>query len=154
MILPTEMAGKIVLTTGAFDMLHPGHVRLLEEAKKLAGSDGKLVVLIARDETIRRNKGRDPIFDEEARRYMVSMLKPVDEAILGYTPFSFEKVIERVKPDIVVFGYDQEEFRKEFEKFCKEKGIDVDIVVAKKYSIGKLNSSTEIIERILKIYNP
>ena len=100
----TEMVGKIVLTTGAFDMLHPGHIRLLEEAKKLAGSDGKLVVLIARDETVRRNKGRDPIFDEESRRYMVSMLKPVDEVILGYTPPSFEKVIERVKPDIVVFG--------------------------------------------------
>jgi len=143
-----------VLTTGAFDMLHPGHLKLLEEAKKLAGSEGKLVVLIARDETVRRNKGRDPIFDEEARRYMVSMLKPVDEAILGYTPPSFEKVIERVKPDIVVFGYDQEKFRKEFERFCRERGIDVDIVVARKYSLGRLNSSTEIIERILKLYNP
>ena len=148
------MAGKIVLTTGAFDMLHPGHVKLLEEAKKLAGSDGKLVVLIARDETVRRNKGRDPIFDEESRRYMVSMLKPVDEVILGYTPPSFEKVIERVKPDMVVFGYDQEKFREEFERFCKERGIDVDIVVARKYSLGRLNSSTEIIERILKLYNP
>ncbi|RLG03012.1 MAG: nucleotidyltransferase [Thaumarchaeota archaeon] len=148
------MAGKIVLTTGAFDMLHPGHVKLLEEAKRLAGSDGKLVVLIARDETVRRNKGRDPIFDEESRRYMVSMLKPVDEVILGYTPPSFEKVIERVRPDIVVFGYDQEKFRKEFERFCREKGIDVDIVVARKYSLGRLNSSTEIIERILKLYNP
>ena len=143
-----------MLTTGAFDMLHPGHVKLLEEAKKLAGSDGKLVVLIARDETVRRNKGRDPIFDEESRRYMVSMLKPVDEVILGYTPPSFEKVIERVKPDIVVFGYDQEKFRKEFERFCRERGIDVDIVVARKYSLGRLNSSTEIIERILKLYNP
>ena len=148
------MAGKVVLTTGAFDMLHPGHVKLLEEAKKLAGPDGKLVVLIARDETVKRNKGRDPIFDEESRRYMVSMLKPVDEVILGYTPPSFEKVIERVKPDIVVFGYDQEKFRKEFERFCKEKGVDVDIVVARKYSLGRLNSSTEIIERILKLYNP
>ena len=148
------MAGKIVLTTGAFDVLHPGHVKLLEEAKRLAGSDGKLVVLIARDETVRRNKGRDPIFDEESRRYMVSMLKPVDEVILGYTPPSFEKVIERVRPDIVVFGYDQEKFRKEFERFCREKGIDVDIVVARKYSLGRLNSSTEIIERILKLYNP
>ncbi len=143
-----------MLTTGAFDMLHPGHVKLLEEAKRLAGSDGKLVVLIARDETVRRNKGRDPIFDEESRRYMVSMLKPVDEVILGYTPPSFEKVIERVRPDIVVFGYDQEKFRKEFERFCREKGIDVDIVVARKYSLGRLNSSTEIIERILKLYNP
>ena len=143
-----------MLTTGAFDMLHPGHVKLLEEAKKLAGSDGKLVVLIARDETVRRNKGRDPIFDEESRRYMVSMLKPVDEVILGYTPPSFEKVIERVKPDIVVFGYDQEKFRKKFERFCKERGVDVDIVVARKYSLGRLNSSTEIIERILKLYNP
>ena len=148
------MAGKTVLTTGAFDMLHPGHVKLLEEAKKLAGSNGKLVVLIARDETVRRNKGRDPIFDEESRRYMVSMLKPVDEAILGYTPPSFEKVIERVKPDIVVFGYDQEKFRREFERFCRVRGIDVEIVVARKYSLGRLNSSTEIIERILKLYNP
>ena len=148
------MAGKVVLTTGAFDMLHPGHVKLLEEAKKLAGPDGKLVVLIARDETVKRNKGRDPIFDEESRRYMVSMLKPVDEVILGYTPPSFEKVIERVKPDIVVFGYDQEKFRKEFERFCKERGVNVDIVVARKYSLGRLNSSTEIIERILKLYNP
>ena len=148
------MVGKIVLTTGAFDMLHPGHIRLLEEAKKLAGSDGKLVVLIARDETVRKNKGRDPIFDEEARRYMVSMLKPVDEVILGYTPFSFEKVIEKVKPDVVVFGYDQEKFRKEFKRFCKEKGIEVEIVTAKKYFLGRLNSSTEIIEKILKLYNP
>lgn len=143
-----------MLTTGAFDMLHPGHIRLLEEAKKLAGSDGKLVVVIARDETVRKNKGRDPIFDEEARRYMVSMLKPVDEAILGYTPFSFEKVIEKVKPDIVVFGYDQEKFRKEFEKFCREKRIYVKTVTAKKYSLGRLNSSAEIIEKILKLYNP
>ena len=148
------MAGKVVLTTGAFDMLHPGHVKLLEEAKKLAGPDGKLVVLIARDETVKRNKGRDPIFDEESRRYMVSMLKPVDEVILGYTPPSFEKVIEKVKPDIVVFGYDQEKFRREFERFCRERGIDVDIVVARKYSLGRLNSSTEIVERILKLYNP
>ncbi len=54
----------------------------------------------------------------------------------------------------MVFGYDQEEFRKEFERFCKERGIDVDIVVARKYSLGRLNSSTEIIERILKLYNP
>ena len=74
--------------------------------------------------------------------------------ILGYTPPSFEKVIERVKPDIVVFGYDQEKFRREFERFCRVRGIDVEIVVVRKYSLGRLNSSTEIIERILKLYNP
>ena len=145
------MAGKVVLTTGAFDMLHPGHVKLLEEAKKLAGSEGKLVVLIARDETVRRNKGRDPIFDEEARRYMVSMLKPVDEAILGYTPPSFEKVIERIKPDIVVFGYDQEDLMRRFMEFVEEKRLKIRVVKLGRFSSSEPCSTTELIERASKL---
>ena len=138
-----------MLVAGAFDLIHPGHIKMLEEAKKLGGKDSRLVVVIARDETVKMNKGRDPIFDEAMRRYMVSMLKPVDEAILGYKPPSFEKVIEKVKPDIVVFGYDQEELMEKFKRFCEEKGVRVEIRKAERYSLGRLNSSSDILKRIL-----
>ena len=52
---------KTVLTSGAFDLIHYGHIRLLEEAKRLGGPDAKLVVIVARDETIRRLKGQSPV---------------------------------------------------------------------------------------------
>ncbi len=145
--------GKIVMTTGAFEILHPGHVKLFEEAKKLGGENSKLVVVIARDETIRRRKGREPILSEEARKYLVSMLKPVDEVVLGYTPPSFEKVIDEVKPDIVVFGYDQDELMNQFKEFAEKRGLKLQIVKARKYFSSDHSSTTEIVERIMQIFS-
>lgn len=143
--------GKIVLTTGAFDIIHPGHIKMLYEAKRLAGKGGKLVVVVARDETVRKNKGREPVFDEKERRMIVESIKPVDEAILGYRPFSFKKVLERVKPDIVAFGYDQERLMESFRKFCEENNIKkIRIVRLRKYKMGKINSSSDVLRRILE----
>lgn len=143
--------GKVVLTAGAFDLLHPGHIRLLEAAKRLGGSGSKLVVVLARDETIRERKGREPIFDERSRKYMVSMLKPVDEVILGSRPFSFEKIVKRVKPDIVVFGYDQSDLMEGFKRFCEERGLRIKIVKAKRYEVKGLDSSSNVIKRVLEV---
>lgn len=145
--------GKIVMTTGAFEIIHLGHIKLLEEAKKIGGEDSKLVVVVARDETIRRRKGREPILSEEDRRYLVSMLKPVDEAILGHYPPSFEKMIEKVKPNIIVFGYDQDELMREFVEFTVKRGLKFEIVKARKYSSSDYSSTTEIIERIKTIFS-
>lgn len=145
--------GKIVMTTGAFEIIHPGHVKLLEEAKKIGGEDSKLVVVVARDETIRRRKGREPILNEECRRYLVSMLKPVDEAILGYYPPSFEKIIEKIKPDIIVFGYDQDELMNEFLGFAEKQALKFDVVKAQKYSSPEYSSTTEIVEKIIRIFS-
>ena len=52
------MSGKRVLAAGKFDILHLGHLAYLEQAKKLAGDDGELVVIIARDNTIERERLR------------------------------------------------------------------------------------------------
>jgi len=142
---------KVVLVAGAFDLLHPGHLRMLEEAKRRGGPGAKLVVVLARDETIKKRKRREPVFDERLRKYMVSMLKPVDEVILGSKPFSFEKVIRRVKPDIVVFGYDQSHLMEEFKKFCREKEVKVKIVKARRYKVRGLNSSSNVIRRVLEL---
>jgi len=97
---------KIVLASGVFDLLHLGHVRYLEEAKKAGGKNSELIVIIARDSTVEKRKGKKPIMPEHQRRALVESLKVVDEAILGFEEFDIGKVVEKIKPDVIVVGYD------------------------------------------------
>ncbi|MEM2913737.1 MAG: adenylyltransferase/cytidyltransferase family protein, partial [Candidatus Bathyarchaeia archaeon] len=63
-----ERKGKVVLAEGTFDLLHYGHVYYLTNAKKLGGEKSKLIVIVARDKTVERLKGRKPIIPEDQRR--------------------------------------------------------------------------------------
>jgi len=96
-----------VLAAGVFDLLHYGHLRYLEEAKNLGGEDAELIVVVARDSTVLKRKGRLPVMNEVHRRALVEALKPVDKAILGGVDLNTTKVIQKVKPDIIALGYDQ-----------------------------------------------
>lgn len=136
-----------MLASGVFDLLHYGHVKYLEEAKKLGGEDSELVVVVARDATVRKRKGRDPILPEEERRALVEALKPVNKAILGEEDFSLEKVLSKVKPDIVAVGYDQENLEAELKKVISRKGLDIKVVRLTRYCE---NSSSKIIKEILE----
>lgn len=98
----------VVLASGVFDLLHIGHVRYLEEAKKTGGKNAKLVVIVATDNTVKRRKGKKPVLPEDQRLELVKSLKVVDEAILGYEGFDINKVIDKIKPDIITVGHDQE----------------------------------------------
>lgn len=99
----------LIFVNGVFDLLHPGHIKLLEEAAKLTPvTGGKLVVGINSDESVRHLKGPTrPVFGEAARAYMLESLWMVDEVRVfdGDTP---AKLIEELKPEIVVKG---EEYR-------------------------------------------
>ncbi|GBC71286.1 D-beta-D-heptose 1-phosphate adenylyltransferase [Candidatus Calditenuaceae archaeon HR02] len=142
---------RIILTTGVFDILHPGHIYLLRYAGRLKGKNGRLIVIIARDETVKRRKKRPPIFSEKERLILVRSLKFVDEAHLGYKPFSFRRVIKRFRPDAVVFGYDQDKIRSEFMEEAKREGWQVRVVKAPKMSSAKLNSSSKVLARIARL---
>lgn len=144
---------KVILTTGVFDLIHPGHIKLLEWCKKIGGSNSKLVVVVARDETVRNMKRRKPVLTERQRLEVVRSLKPVDVAVLGYKPFSFEKIINRFKPDIVVFGYDQRKIMDAFKRFCNERSVKIKVVKGRKYKTHGINSSSDIIKKILKERN-
>src|SRR4030042_2004404 len=98
---------KVVLASGVFDLLHLGHVRFLEAAKKAGGSNAKLIVIIARDKTAEKRKGKRPIMSENQRCALVESLKIVDCAFLGLEKFDIGKVIDAIKPDIIAVGYDQ-----------------------------------------------
>ena len=99
----------VVLASGVFDLLHLGHVKFLEEAKKAGGENAQLVVVVARDSTVEKTKGKKPIMSEDQRRALVESLKVVDKAVLGYESLDIGEIIEQLKADVIALGYDQED---------------------------------------------
>lgn len=143
---------KIVLASGTFDLLHFGHVRYLEEAKKAGGEDAELVVIVARDSTVKRKKGERPVMSEDQRRALVEALKVVDDAILGYEGFSIGKVIEKIKPHVIAVGHDQEGIEKEVRRIVAEKGLDIRVVRIGRFGKENLNSSSKIKRKIVESF--
>ena len=120
---------KVVLTGGVYDILHIGHIFTLEEAKK---HGDVLVVAVAREDMIKK-KNREPIHSQDYRTKMVSALKAVDIAIPGFD--NAQKMLDYVRPDAIVYGYDQKEFLKPegIEIIKLEKRID-----DSKFKTGKI----------------
>jgi FAD synthetase len=139
----------IVLASGVFDLLHLGHVRFLEEAKKAGGKTAKLIVIIARDSTIEKTKGKKPIMSEGQRCALVESLKVVDEAVLGYEGLEIGEVIEKIKPDIIALGYDQEEMKREVKAYVDAHKLPVEIVRIGKFGENALDSSSKIKQKII-----
>ncbi len=141
---------KIVLASGVFDVLHMGHVKFLEQAKKAGGSNTELIVIIARDDVVEKRKGKRPIIPEEQRCALVASLRIVDEAILGYEFFDIGKVIQKIKPDIIAFGYDQDQMQRTVDNYVKQHGLSIKTVRIGKFKQTDLDSSLKIKERIIE----
>ncbi|MCW3985905.1 MAG: FAD synthase [Candidatus Bathyarchaeota archaeon] len=147
-----EKKRPIVLTAGVFDLLHLGHVKFLEEAKKMGGKNVELIVIVARDKTVKNRKGEKPVMSENQRRALVESLEVVDEAILGYEKFSIDKVVEKIKPDIIALGHDQKGIGEIVRKAIVNKGLEIKVVKIGKFSEDELNSSSEIKRKIIQLY--
>lgn len=141
---------KVVLASGVFDLLHLGHVKFLEEAKKAGGKDAELLVIIARDSTVEKNKGRKPIMPENQRRALVESLKVVDEAVLGFEEFDIGDVIERIKPDVIALGYDQADMEKRVQEYVDKHNLNVKVVRIGKFEEDALDSSSKIRQKIIE----
>lgn len=137
---------KKVMASGTFDLIHPGHGIYLNESKKLGGKDAKLVVVVARDSTVKKRK-RIPIVNENQRLEVIKMLKCVDEAYLGSNTDMFE-IVEKINPDIITIGKDQNFNIEELKKKLKERNISAEVIRINKYKKSDLDSSCKIIKRI------
>jgi FAD synthetase len=144
---------KIVLASGVFDLLHLGHVKFLEEAKKAGGKNAVLVVIIARDSTVEENKGRKPIMSENQRRTLVESLRVVDEAVLGFEKFDLGDVIERVKPDVIALGYDQVDVEKGVKKYVEKHKLNIKVIRIGKFEEDELDSSSKIRKKIVEKFS-
>ena len=111
----------VVLAGGSFDIIHPGHLHTLEQAKALGDA---LVVSVARDKTFKENKKREPHHSEVMRRKLVSALRSVDAAVLGSESDILETAI-LLKPDIIALGYDQSHNAREIKNRLMKRGVNV-----------------------------
>jgi FAD synthetase len=139
---------KVVLASGVFDLLHLGHVRFLEDAKKAGGSNAKLIVIVAKDSTVEKSKGKKPIMSEEQRRSLVESLKVVDHAVLGYEGLDIGEVVAKIKPDVIALGYDQTEMETEVKTYLATHKTPITVVRIGKFGENTLDSSSKIKQKI------
>lgn len=125
-----------VMAFGSFDLFHLGHLYYLKQAKSYGDN---LIVILARDQTIKKVKGKEPIFTEEERLEFIKELKIVDRAVLGNNK-DYYKVIKDFKPDIICLGYDQNPFNKNTEKELKKINPKVEIIRINPYKQDKYKS--------------
>jgi cytidyltransferase-like protein len=94
-----------VLTVGTFDLIHSGHIRLIENCYKLAGACGKVVVGINSDDFVLEYKGRLPVIPLEDRVSVISSLLKVHKVVINNSK-SLESLLIDEKPNILVVGSD------------------------------------------------
>jgi D-beta-D-heptose 7-phosphate kinase/D-beta-D-heptose 1-phosphate adenosyltransferase len=135
------IAGKVVFTNGVFDLLHPGHVALLEAAR---GEGDVLVVGLNADASVRRlGKGADrPIVPEQARARVLAGLAAVDCVVLFGEDTPLE-LITALQPDVLVKGAD----------YSRDRIVGADIVEGRGGRVVRVPvvagfSSTAIVERL------
>lgn len=92
----------MVLVGGCFDILHVGHLKFLEKAKKQAEI---LIVLLEADKRVRSLKGDDrPVNTQRDRAYLLSRLRPVDYVVLLPTHISdadYDKIVKTIRPKVI-----------------------------------------------------
>ncbi len=131
------------MATGVFDLLHPGHVYFLAEAKRLGD---ELVVVVARDSTARKFK-HEPITSEASRVQLVESLKPVDRALLGPEGGSIYDILVEIRPDIIVLGFDQIHNEEKILEECRKRGLATRVVRLPKFE-GDLDGTRKIVRKV------
>ena len=144
-VAPASAEPLRIFVAGTFDGLHAGHLSLFAFARRRGavmarriGRQGvRLSVVVARDESVDRIKGRAPHHTQDERRSLVGALRLVDEAFVGYRD-SFLKSVRRVNPDLIALGYDQSV---SWEEVLRLAGITVPVLRAPEYRGHRLKSS-------------
>lgn len=121
-LAPQQCTGrKKVIVTGCYDWFHSGHVRFFEEVSAL----GDLFVVVGHDANIRLLKGAGhPLFPQTERRYLVSCVRYVTEALVstGQGWVDADPEILRIKPDIYAVNEDGDRGGKR--EYCEKLGIE------------------------------
>ena len=132
--------GTVVFTNGVFDLLHPGHVRYLRDARALGNA---LVVAVNSDRSVRANKGpHRPINPERERAEVLLALASVDAAVV-FDEDTPHAVISTIQPDVLVKGAD----------WAEDNIVGRDVVEARGGRVVRIQlaggySSTDLIRRV------
>lgn len=136
---------KVVAVSGGFDPLHPGHIRLFKEAKKLGD---ELVVILNNDNWLKKKKGF-AFMPESERAEVIEALEVVDRVVLTKhkkdpNDMSVCDALEEVKPDIFANGGDRTKKNIPEVSVCEKIGCKMVFSIGKG---GKIESSSWLLEK-------
>ena len=139
--------GKRVLVFGVFDLFHKGHKSFLKQAKKYGG---ELVVLVARDSVVKQLKGKRPHQNEKARLAVVSGQISVAKAMLGDKIQGSYAVLRKIKPNVICFGYDQQQLKNDLREKMHENIIATAYRVTLRAHQSHLYKTSKIYRKLRK----
>ncbi len=133
-----------VMASGVFDLIHPGHISYLQQARSFGD---ELVVVVACDDTVRKNK-HEPITPDYMRAKIVGSLKPVDVAIVGKNNGDIFDTVREVKPDVIVLGFDQHFDVEKLRESLEKEGLGHIRVERATETADDLNATRRIVKKI------
>lgn len=139
---------KKVMAFGTFDHFHAGHEAYLKQAKALGDM---LIVIVARDETVKCIKGKYPDHNERERLRITHISGIADKVVLGEHGDKYE-VIRKYAPDVIALGYDQFTFTFRLEKFLIDEKMNTKIVRLNPYRPAVYKTS--LMRRSQRILSP
>ena len=127
---------KKVMVFGTFDGLHPGHLNFFEQAQKYGDY---LIVVVARDKTVKKIKNRFPSRNEMERLRTLQRCKLINEARLGYenNPYG---IIREINPDVICLGYNQKTFTENLPKELEKMSLSTKIYRMEPFQPEKYHS--------------
>jgi FAD synthetase len=139
---------KKVLVAGTFDIIHAGHIFLINEAAKL----GDVYVVVATDKNRELFSGIRPIIPQEQRLEIIKNLKNVKDARLGRNDNDTLKTVEEINPDVILLGPDQKYSIEILKKGLKKKGLNhIEVIrLETYYNKYELHSSSLIKQKIIE----
>jgi len=141
---------KKILVAGTFDILHPGHIFLINEAAKL----GDVYIVIATDKNRELYSGEAPIVPEQQRYEVMKSIKNVKDVKLGRHDNDTLRTVEEINPDIILLGPDQKFSAQKLQNALKMKGLKHIEVrrLENYYDKFNLHSSSLIKKKIIEKY--
>lgn len=133
------MTNKTVVIFGVFDGIHEGHLHFIKEAK---GQGNHLVVIVARDEVVKKLKGKSPANNEACRVNELLKVPDIDMVVLGDPKIETYNILKEVKPSVIFLGYDQEGLSESLNKFIKNGALsNIEIIKGNPYEPETYHSS-------------
>ncbi len=141
---------KTVCVSGGFDPIHVGHVRMIRVAKNIAGSNGKLIVILNSDEWLMRKKGYVFMPFQEKLEILLAMHDVDAVSHVDDSDGTVCEALSRIDPDIFANGGDRGEGDVPAEKTCCR--LEIEMV----YNVGggKIQSSSELVSESLGVDIP
>ena len=138
----------IVAVSGGFDPLHPGHIRLFEEAKNLGD---KLVVILNNDNWLMKKKGY-VFMNAKVRKEVIEAIRYVDQVIISkhkHDPedMSVTEELRRIQPDVFANGGDRTKKNVPEDAVCARIGCKMVFNVGEG---GKIESSSHLVDKAIK----